>query len=145
MKKLFAVAATATMLVGRPLVSTESIGSTAGLQGKRLAVISHFILHFSACTADKAMFAIMGVIAMIHAGNKLVEQDQIEDQAIRIGHRLSANLLTTHGAVLLPPNGTVASSDKPVTLMSWVFSQAWSKWANLDWGLKGNQEESDYG
>ena len=117
MRKLIAVAAIAAMLVGCAPVSTKSINSTAGLQGKRLAVTSHPIPDFSAGTAGKAMFAMVGAIAMIHAGNELVRQDQIQDPAIRIGQRLSTDLAKTQGVIVLPPNGLVASSDDPAALI----------------------------
>jgi hypothetical protein len=117
MRKLIAVAAIAAMLVGCAPVPTKSINSTAGLQGKRLVVTSHPIPDFSAGTAGKAMFAMVGAIAMIHAGNEMVRQDQIEDPAIRIGQRLSTDLAKTQGVIVLPPNGLVASSDDPAALI----------------------------
>ena len=117
MRTFFAVAATAAMLVGCAPVPTKSINSTVGLQDKRLAVTSHPIPDFSAGTARKAMFAMVGAIAMIHAGNELVRQDQIEDPAIRIGQRLSNDLAKTQGVILQPSNGLVASSDDPAALI----------------------------
>jgi hypothetical protein len=117
MRKLFAVATVAAMLVGCAPVPTKSINSTAGLQGKRLAITSHPIPDFVAGTAGKAMFAMVGAIARIHAGNELVRQDRIEDPAIRIGQRLSADLAQMQGVILLPPNGLVASSDDPAALI----------------------------
>lgn len=117
MRKLIAVAAIAAMLVGCAPVPTKSINSTAGLQGKRLVVTSHPIPDFSAGTAGKAMFAMVGAIAMIHAGNEMVRQDQIEDPAIRIGQRLSTDLAKTQGVIVLPPNGLVTSSDDPAALI----------------------------
>lgn len=117
MRKLIAVAAIAAMLVGCAPVPTKSINSTAGLQGKRLVVTSHPIPDFSAGTAGKAMFAMVGAIAMIHAGNEMVRQDQIEDPAIRIGQRLSTDLAKTQEVIVLPPNGLVASSDDPAALI----------------------------
>ena len=118
MRKLIAVAAIAAMLVGCAPVPTKSINSTAGLQGKRLAVTSHPIADFSAGTAGKAMFAHGRCQStMIHAGNEMVRQDQIEDPAIRIGQRLSTDLAKTQGVIVLPPNGLVASSDDPAALI----------------------------
>jgi hypothetical protein len=135
MRKFFAVAAIAAMLVGCAPVPTKSISSTAGLQGKRLAITSHPVPDFSAGTAGKAMFAVIGAVAMIHAGNELVREDQIEDPAIHIGQRLSSDLVKTQGVILLPSNGLVASSDDPATLIKTypgadllldVKSYAWS-------------------
>jgi uncharacterized protein YcfJ len=117
MRKSFTVAAIATLLVACAPVPTKSINSAAGLQGKRLAITSHPIADFSAGTAGKAMFAMVGAIAMIHAGNEMVRQDQIEDPAIRISQRLSNDLAKTQGVILLPPSGSVASSDDPATLV----------------------------
>ncbi|GAB2583685.1 hypothetical protein GCM10027066_26290 [Dyella jejuensis] len=135
MKKFFAVAAIATILAGCAPVSTKSINSTAGLQGKRLLVTSHPVPDFSAGTAGKAMFAMVGAIAMIHAGNEMVRQDQIADPAIRVGQRLSSDLVRTQGVILLPSSGSVATSDDPARLIKTypgadllldVKSYAWS-------------------
>lgn len=117
MRKFCAVAAIAAMLVGCAPVATKSINSSAGLQGRRLAITSHPIPDFSAGTAGKAMFAMVGAIAMIHAGNEMVRQDQIEDPAIHIGQRLSMDLAKTQGVTVLPSNGLVATSDDAATLI----------------------------
>lgn len=117
MRKFFAVVAIAAMLVGCAPVPTKSISSSAGLQGKRLAITSYPIPDFSAGTAGKAMFAMVGAIAMIHAGNEMVRQDQIEDPATRISQRLSTDLAKTQGVILLPPSGLVASNEDPATLI----------------------------
>lgn len=111
------MATIAAMLVGCAPVPTKSINSTAGLQGKRLVVTSHPVPDFSAGTACKAMFAMVGAIAIIHAGNEMVRQDQIEDPAIRISQHLSTDLAKTQGVIVLPPSGLVATSDDPAALI----------------------------
>jgi ABC-type uncharacterized transport system auxiliary subunit len=117
MQKIFAVAATAALLAGCAPVATKPITSNASLQGKRLAITSHPVPDFSAGTAGKAMFAMVGAIAMIHTGNEMVKQDQIQDPAIHIGQRLSDDLVKTQGVTVLPSNGAVASNDDAATLI----------------------------
>jgi ABC-type uncharacterized transport system auxiliary subunit len=144
MQKFIAVAATAALLAGCAPVATKPINTSASLQGKRLAVTSHPIPDFSAGTAGKAMFAMVGAVAMIHAGNEQVQQDQIQDPAIQIGQRLSSDLAKTQGVTLLPSNGQVASNDDAATLIktypgadllldvktyAWSYNYYPSKWS----------------
>jgi hypothetical protein len=59
MKKLFAVAAIAAMLVGYTSVPAISINLTAALQDERQAITGHFVWGVDVGVAGKAMFAIV--------------------------------------------------------------------------------------
>jgi hypothetical protein len=144
MKRSLIMAAIAMLLAGCAPVSTKSINAAQDLQGKKLIVTNHSIPDFSAGTAGKAMFGLVGGLAMISSGNELVRTDEIPDPAVRIGNQLANDLAQNQGVILVPSSGLVAPSGGSADLLKtypgadlWldVKTYAWSymyyptKWA----------------
>ncbi|WP_207062984.1 hypothetical protein [Motiliproteus sp. SC1-56] len=65
---------------------------------------------FSAMTASKGAFALVGAIASISAGNDLIEQNQVEDPAVYIGDAL-ASILEKHFALQRVDNNSAVLED----------------------------------
>lgn len=82
------------------------------LQGKKIAVTMHERPSFSAMTAGKASFGLLGAAAMIKAGNDLVDANQIVDPAVLVRERLGSSLAQTYGAEVLPVDTTATKAKK---------------------------------
>ncbi|MBE2210364.1 MAG: hypothetical protein IAE66_02060 [Xanthomonadaceae bacterium] len=93
-----------------------SEADSAQLNGKTVAITLHDRPSFVAMTAGKAGFGLFGAGAMISAGNKLVEQNQIADPAILLRDQLSIALTNAYGIVPLPLDTTPTKATKPKDL-----------------------------
>ena len=82
------------------------------LQGKKIAVTMHERPSFSAMTAGKAGFGLLGAAAMIKAGNDLVEDNQIADPAVLVREHLGAGLTQIYGAQVLPVDAAATKAKK---------------------------------
>ncbi|SEA11529.1 hypothetical protein [Microbulbifer marinus] len=71
---------------------------------------------FAAMTADKAMFGALGAVAMISAGNKIIEENGVEDPASYIYESLAPVLAEQYSLRLLDDNSIRTSSVKPADL-----------------------------
>ena len=117
MERSLIMAAIAMLVAGCAPVSTKSISAAQDLQGKKLIVTNHPIPDFSAGTAGKAMFGLVGGLAMISSGNELVRTDEIPDPAVRIGNQLANSLAQNQGVILVPSSGLVAPSGNAADLI----------------------------
>ena len=63
----------------------------ADLQGGSIVTTRRAKPDFSAMTAGKAMFGLIGAAAMISSGNSIVAENEIEDPARYIGEKLVAS------------------------------------------------------
>jgi len=90
--------------------TTMSGEQSQTLQGKSLALTTRNKPDFGAMTPGKAMFGLVGAIAMISAGNKIVAEDGIEDPAGTIGEQLRQALATKHGLIAAAGTGPVADT-----------------------------------
>jgi len=84
------------------------------MKGKSMSVTASDRPDFSAMTAGKAMFGMLGGIAMIKAGNKIVRENDVEDPAVFIGKALAEKIAESRSmSVKLPiiqgKNDNVAS------------------------------------
>lgn len=70
---------------------------------------------FAAMTAGKAMFAVLGAVAMISEGNSIVEKNSIPDPADAIAASLTKALESSHGSRLVMPPIPVNSDDPSET------------------------------
>ena len=66
---------------------------------------------FAAITAGKAMFAMIGAVAMISAGNEIVVNNNVEDPAIYIVEKLSADLSAKYGTKVSTKSVTITDDD----------------------------------
>jgi hypothetical protein len=98
-------------------VGALSASDATALQGKSVAVVLHERKSFSAMTAGKAMFGLIGAAAMVKAGNDFVEENQIPDPAIIVREQLANMLRDQFGAVPMAVDTTATKSDKPAELI----------------------------
>ncbi len=84
----------ASLMVG--CVSTATVkldqADSKNMQGKNFVIATSDRPDFAAMTAGKAMFAMLGAIAMISAGNEIVRENDIEDPAAYIGAELAKKI-----------------------------------------------------
>jgi hypothetical protein len=71
---------------------------------------------FSAMTAGKAMFGVMGAAAMISAGNELIRSNSVNDPAVYIGDKLLADLANANALSVVDKNGAIADTNEPAKL-----------------------------
>ena len=109
----------AALLSGCVTVSNTPLTQQASeqLQNKTLTVVHYPVSDFSAFTAGKAMFGLIGAAEMISAGNKIVKEDQIPDPDVRIGDELAQRLASERNMHIIATD-KVAASDSPSALAS---------------------------
>lgn len=73
---------------------------------------------FSAMTAGKASFALVGAAAMISAGNKIVKENNIPDPAIAITEGLIKKLEASRNSKVLPNTGNPVKKDDVKSLVA---------------------------
>lgn len=82
-------------------VSTKTVGVAPnvldGYHGDSLTVSHRGEGGFLAQTSGKAMFGAIGAVAMIHAGNELIHEDQVPDPAGSIARTLQGDLVRRNG------------------------------------------------
>lgn len=84
----------------------------AAMQGKSVAVTIHERPGFSAMTAGKATFGLLGAAAMYSAGNTLVRDNDIKDPAEIVRTQLAASLASAYGANVLAADTTPSEAKK---------------------------------
>lgn len=110
------LAATAGLLLGG-CVSTQNV--KADMAALRTAAPATVVVSsrakpdFAAMTAGKASFGLIGAMAMISAGNAIVEENGVEDPAAYIGTALANDLSARLGATTVDNGGTLATGTKP--------------------------------
>lgn len=118
------IRATLTMFVATCVVSltgcvsTRTVGvpndTAFGMRGKSLVVSQRTKPDFGATTPGKAMFGLIGAVAMISAGRAIVEENDIQDPAPFIAGQLRQQLVERYG--LEPASGAGALADTTDTL-----------------------------
>ncbi|GAB1597062.1 hypothetical protein [Lysobacter claricitrinus] len=91
---------------------TLAPADAALLKDKTIALTVHERPSFVAMTAGKATFGLFGVAAMVGAGNKLVDDNHVQDPAVVVREQLGNALQTEYGAKLLPIDATPTKSEK---------------------------------
>jgi hypothetical protein len=95
-------------------VSTRTTGvsddSASAMHGKSIAISQRTKPDFSAMTAGKAMFGVLGATAMISAGNKIVVDNNIEDPASFVADQLRHALENKYGLVTAAGTAPLADS-----------------------------------
>lgn len=87
-----------------------SDGSASAMHGKSIALSQRVKPDFAAMTAGKAMFGLVGAVAMISAGNEIVVDNNIEDPAAFIADRLRQAVENKYGLVRAPGTAPLADS-----------------------------------
>jgi hypothetical protein len=88
-----------------------------------LAVTRHKKADFTAMTAGKATFALLGAGAMIVAGNKIVEENEIADPVDILERELAPALAKHFGMTLKAGSGLLVNGSKPKEIIA-VHSDA---------------------
>lgn len=115
---LVALVSVAAAAKDKDKVSALPSGAAAGLSGKVLAVTRHKKADFSAMTAGKATFALLGGAAMVMAGNKIVEEHQIADPADIFEAELAPALAKKYGMTLKSGSGLLVNGSKPKEIIA---------------------------
>ncbi len=66
---------------------------------------------FSAMTAGKATFAMLGAVASISSGNEIIAKNNIEDPAVYVGEKLGVELSTKYGTRVSSKSVSVNADD----------------------------------
>lgn len=114
-KALFAVGLLAASLTSfaKEKMIPLSEADAASLQGKTVALTLHERPPFSAMTAGKASFGLLGVAAMYSAGNKLIDENHVVDPAEIVRANLASALRDAYALQLLPVDTTATKAKKP--------------------------------
>jgi hypothetical protein len=92
--------------------------AAAGLSGKVLAITRHKKADFAAMTAGKATFALLGGAAMVAAGNKIVEDNAIDDPADILETELAPAVAKHYGMTLKSGSGLLVDGSKPKEIVA---------------------------
>lgn len=114
---LFAVMTVACVNTGTVKLNSEQ--STV-LTGKSLASSTSEKPNFIAETPGKAMFALVGVLAMISAGNEIVEKYDIQDPAISISLDI-AKVLAEEKKMNLVETPQLSSKDDSIDYLASIY------------------------
>jgi hypothetical protein len=108
------VLAVGCFLILGACVSTRTTGvsndSASTMHGKSIAISQRAKPDFSAMTAGKAMFGLVGAVAMICAGNKIVVDNNIEDPAPFIADQLRQALENKYDLVTVALTAPLADT-----------------------------------
>lgn len=147
MKKMICVAAVAATLGGCVSAPIKTVDSADKLQGKSIVFTEYAKPDFAAQSPGKAMWGLIGAAAIIHAGNELVQKDDISDPSVAVSKKIAGDLVSNHGDTLMPNQNAVAPDDKVSTLLktypgadliidvktiNWMYSYYPTKW-NTYW------------
>ena len=99
----------------------------ASLQGKTLTVAKREKPAFSAVTAGKAAFGLIGATAMIVKGNSIVQENNVEDPAGYIARELAGDLASAHSMTVVAA-GSSADILLDVQTVNWSFTYFPTDW-----------------
>lgn len=98
-------------------VSTKNVpvndALTSEFHGKSITMAKREIPDFAAMTAGKAMFAMVGAVAMISAGNDIVRDNQVEDPANHISAALAAGLAEKYRLSVVSNDAILVADESP--------------------------------
>jgi len=101
------------MVSAKDKISPLSEADATALNGKTVAVTRHERASFTAMTAGKATFALIGGAAMVAAGNKIVSENNIADPADVLERELVPAIVKQYGLVLKEGPAPVIKASKP--------------------------------
>jgi len=144
-KLILVVCACATTACTTVQHAPLSSDASAQLQGKSLAATKYPTADFTAMTAGKAAFAVIGAVAMIAEGNSIIKENGIEDPARNIGQRLADKLVASRDMRLNTGTDKLAQNDSvdalvaaypsasyliDVKTLNWLFTYYPADWAH---------------
>jgi hypothetical protein len=92
--------------------------TSAQLKGKSVTTTQYPTADFAAFTPTKAVFGVLGALAMIADGNKIVKTNNIEDPALKISQELAVKLNAVSGMTVVANGNTTSKSDDVSALLS---------------------------
>jgi hypothetical protein len=113
MKKLITIAMAVVVFSGCATVNKQVIDKSAvlALKNQTITHTTRKTPDFSAMTAGKAVFGLLGAVAMISEGNGIVSKNNIADPADSIALGLATALEEAHGSRLVTPPAPVDTDD----------------------------------
>lgn len=113
MIRKIALLCTALSLAGCASVQHQPLSkeALAQLDGKSVATSRYAAPDFSAFTAGKAVFGLLGAAAMISEGNSIVKDNGIDDPAAEVSAGLLQKLTAAKSVTTVPAKGPLASDD----------------------------------
>lgn len=87
--------------------------AAADLKGKTLVVTRHKIPSYTAMTAGKAGFALLGAGLMIAEGNKIIRENEVPDPAALLEAQLAPAFATHYGMQIKPATMAMIDVEKP--------------------------------
>lgn len=113
-KTTFALAAAAGAMLLSGCVSTKNIKADAAAlrtgAAATVTVSQREKPSFSAMTAGKAGFGLIGAAAMIAAGNDIIRKNEVDDPANYIAAELAAQMAASLGAQVVPNAGVTTKA-----------------------------------
>jgi hypothetical protein len=105
----------------------------AQVQGKSVATTSYAKPDFTAFTAGKAAFAMIGAALMISEGNGIVRDNEIPDPAVAITEGLSEKLKAAKSVTVLASKGETKSDDVAAIVAANPDAQYILDYKTLNW------------
>jgi len=103
----------AAMAKDKNKITPLAESAVAALNGKSVIITRHDKASFTAFTAGKAAFALLGAGAMIAAGNQIVKENEIADPADVLERELAAAVIKQYGLQLKAGSSPVIKASKP--------------------------------
>lgn len=113
MRKIALLAMFVAVIAGCATVNKQAIDAKSATSLKN-QTITHTVRKkpdFAAMTAGKATFAVLGAVAMISAGNDIIQKNNVSDPADAIAIGLAKTLEESHGSRLVMPPIMVSTDD----------------------------------
>lgn len=111
-------------------ISKEALAS---LDGKTVATTQYAVPSFTAFTAGKAAFAMLGAAAMISEGNEIVKTNEIEDPAAAVSAGLLKKLAEAKAVKEMPAKGVQPSDDTAALIAANPGAQYILDYRTLNW------------
>jgi len=146
-RRLAVLVALVTMASGCVTVANKPLPQDAAekLPGKSFVPTRYAKPDFTAMTAGKAAFGLIGVAAMVKAGNDIVNQNQVADPAVGISTAIASRLVEKRNMTEVPAGDATAANDQLAVLattfpnadylldvktMSWMFGYYPGNWSH---------------
>ncbi|HEX8612112.1 MAG TPA: hypothetical protein VF800_12565 [Telluria sp.] len=113
MKNIFLILGVAFVFTGCASLKHQPLdaAAAASLKDKPVAQTARKLPDFASMTAGKAVFGMLGAMAMISEGNGIIKDNNVPDPADAIARELAAALSSAHGAKLGASAVSVSADD----------------------------------
>ena len=108
-----AMLAASLSVCAKDKITPLTTDAAAQIQNKTFIVTRHAKPDFSAMTAGKASFGLFGAIAMVNAGNDIIQSNHVPDNAEILEEILVPLLIKKYGLTLIDENANHTAFNKP--------------------------------